>query len=90
MSTVQEKDHNEIIKLDSMIKELLGKFYKRNGFYPLKIVVYRDGINDGQFRQVMSSEIISMKKAFRELNEPRSECNPKITYIICQKGHNTR
>lgn len=53
-ATVRIQPHRqEIIQdLASMVKELLIQFYKATTFKPVRIILYRDGISEGQFRQV--------------------------------------
>lgn len=35
-----------------MVRELLIQFYKSTRFKPTRIIFYRDGVSEGQFRQV--------------------------------------
>ena len=48
----------EIIQeLSSMVRELLIKFYKSTGGYkPNRIIMYRDGVSEGQFMQVCTAD----------------------------------
>ena len=42
------------------------EFYRqKNGFLPEKIIIYRDGISDGQLRAVVDYEIPQIKEGFR-------------------------
>lgn len=50
-----QKPRQEIIQdLASMVRELLIQFYKSTRFKPTRIIFYRDGVSEGQFRQVGS------------------------------------
>ena len=63
-------------------------FYKSTGGYkPHRIIMYRDGVSEGQFLTVLASELVAMRDACRELDE---DYKPQITYIIVQKRHHTR
>ena len=43
----------EVIQdLASMVRELLIQFYKSTRYKPTRIIFYRDGVSEGQFRQV--------------------------------------
>src|ERR1043165_1721390 len=79
---------NETIeKLDLMVIDLLKTFRNKNGKLPQRILFYRDGVSEGQFRKVMEEEVAAMRKAFKGGygNNP-----PKLTFIIVQKRHHTR
>lgn len=48
-----QRPRQEIIQdLASMVRELLIQFYKSTRFKPTRIIFYRDGVSEGQFRQV--------------------------------------
>lgn len=50
-----QRPRQEIIQdLASMVRELLIQFYKSTRFKPTRIIFYRDGVSEGQFRQVGS------------------------------------
>lgn len=92
-SVIQQRGHTEIIRLDSIFKEFLTRFKSKNSFYPKNILVYRDGVSEGEYSQVIENEIVSIRKSFEGLPKDETDpagCNPKITYIICQKRHNIR
>lgn len=68
--------------------KLLATFKQRNGVYPRRIIIYRDGVADNQFQQVLETEINQYKGAlalhgFMEKGIP-------IAVVMCQKRHNTR
>ncbi|CAF1174819.1 unnamed protein product [Rotaria sordida] len=80
----------EIIKdLDKMLVELLQLFARSCGNrLPNKIVFYRDGVDDGQYQKVLDNEVAKIKQAFRTIYVNRTQ--PKLTFIIVKKRHNTR
>ena len=41
-----------IAELAAMIRELLIQFYRSTRHKPVRIIFYRDGVSEGQFRQV--------------------------------------
>uniref|UniRef100_A0A3Q3RHZ1 Piwi-like protein 2 n=1 Tax=Mastacembelus armatus TaxID=205130 RepID=A0A3Q3RHZ1_9TELE len=59
----------------------LQKYYEVNHNLPEKIVVYRDGVSDGQLKVVEQYEIPQMIKCFE--NFPSYE--PKLVFIVVQK-----
>lgn len=57
-----QRPRQEVIQdLASMVRELLIQFYKSTRYKPTRIIFYRDGVSEGQFRQV-SSHFLSQKK----------------------------
>lgn len=66
------------------------KFYKqKNNCLPDKILYYRDGVSEGQFQQVMSTEKMAMIKACATIQQGY-EKKVKLTIIVVQKRHHTR
>lgn len=50
-----QRPRQEVIQdLASMVRELLIQFYKSTRYKPTRIIFYRDGVSEGQFRQVFS------------------------------------
>ena len=48
-----QRPRQEVIQdLSSMVRELLIQFYKSTRYKPTRIIFYRDGVSEGQFRQV--------------------------------------
>ncbi|XP_055340878.1 protein argonaute-2-like [Paramacrobiotus metropolitanus] len=78
-----------ITDLAAMVRELLLEFYDRNKTEPAQIVFYRDGVSEGQYKQVMEREVNSVKQACREL-VPNGKYMPPLTYVIVGKGHHVR
>ena len=83
---VQPKPRLEIVDLQTITREMLENFKRVNNFYPDYLLVYRDGVSEGQFNEVKDSEIDLMKKAFDSISkETGTVYNPKITFIVVQK-----
>ncbi|KRX24858.1 Protein argonaute-2 [Trichinella nelsoni] len=70
-----------------MVKELLIQFYQSTRFKPTRIILYRDGISEGQFYQVLQHELGAMREACIMLERGYQ---PGITYVAVQKRHHTR
>ena len=80
----------EIIqKMEDMTKQLLWKFYEQSNFKykPEKLFYFRDGVSEGQFMQVLKSELQAIRRACHQLNK---NYEPKVTFLVAQKRHNTR
>lgn len=50
-----------IADLANMIKELLKTFYQSSGQKPERILFYRDGVSEGQFKAVLDNEVQAIK-----------------------------
>ncbi|PIN22149.1 Translation initiation factor 2C (eIF-2C) [Handroanthus impetiginosus] len=73
---------------DGIMRELLVDFYQTsNGHKPSQIIVFRDGVSESQFAQVMNIELDQMIKAYQHLGESDI---PKFTVIVAQKNHHTK
>jgi len=87
---IQDGGQNEevIHDMKAVTKILLLKFHSANkGRKPEKIIMYRDGVSEGQFLTVLASELVAMREACKELEDGYE---PMITYIVVQKRHHTR
>lgn len=52
-----QRPRQEVIQdLASMVRELLIQFYKSTRYKPTRIIFYRDGVSEGQFRQVLKKK----------------------------------
>lgn len=82
---------NETIeKLSEMTIELLNEFKNRNGEFPDHIIVYRDGVSEGQFNNIMSDEVFVLKRSLQNFYKKSGEGEPKLTFIVMQKRHHMR
>ncbi|XP_057522848.1 protein argonaute 16-like isoform X2 [Amaranthus tricolor] len=71
-----------------IMRELLKAFYVTSeGRKPEQIIIFRDGVGESQFCQVLNIELEQIKQAYMGLGE--SEV-PKFTVIVAQKRHHTR
>lgn len=81
-------------KKEEFLRGLCGSFQmslhayaKVNGFLPERIIIYRDGVGDGQLKLVQEYEIPQMKEACSVIQPGYS---PLITFVVVQKRINTR
>ncbi|XP_069977752.1 protein argonaute-2 [Penaeus vannamei] len=84
-----QKHRNEIIhEFKEMTKNLLKSFCEAlNNCKPKRIIVYRDGVSDIQFSQVLQHELLAIREACKELEETYK---PAITFVVVMKRHHTR
>ncbi|KAI3845014.1 hypothetical protein MKW92_027683 [Papaver armeniacum] len=73
---------------DGIMRELLVDFYQTsNGRKPSQIIIFRDGVSESQFNQVLNVELEQIIKAITHLGETKL---PKFTLIVAQKNHHTK
>ncbi|EEF34625.1 protein argonaute 4 isoform X1 [Ricinus communis] len=73
---------------EGMMRELLLDFYSSSGKRkPEQIIIFRDGVSESQFNQVLNIELNQIIEACKHLDE---KWNPKFVVIIAQKNHHTK
>ncbi|OAY58827.1 protein argonaute 4 [Manihot esculenta] len=73
---------------EGMIRELLLDFYTSSGKRkPDQIIIFRDGVSESQFNQVLNIELDQIIEACKFLDE---KWNPKFVVIVAQKNHHTK
>lgn len=60
---------------------------QRNTCYPDRIIIYRDGVSDGQLEIVVKYEVKQLLASFKAIE---INYEPTLTVIIVQKRINTR
>ncbi|KAM7532604.1 hypothetical protein Aperf_G00000131371 [Anoplocephala perfoliata] len=77
-----------IDEMEDMFTDLLKAFGRHNNDrLPTKIIIYRDGVSEGQFYPVLMSELASIQRACIGI---RPDYEPGITFIVVQKRHHIR
>ncbi|KAF2110582.1 Piwi domain-containing protein [Lophiotrema nucula] len=86
-----QKGREEMVEeLEEMIIERIKSWQKRNqNRLPSKVIVYRDGVSEGQYSIVMDKEYPAFVKAFGRLYGAKPK-HPKISIIVVGKRHHTR
>ncbi|XP_059318141.1 protein argonaute 4-like [Lycium ferocissimum] len=80
-SVSEEKD-------EGLFRELLLDFYfSSNNMKPEHIIIFRDGVSESQFNQVINIELNQIIEACNYLDQ---NWFPKFTVIVAQKNHHTR
>ncbi|KRY38161.1 putative protein tag-76 [Trichinella spiralis] len=67
--------------------ERLLEYLDVNGTAPKNIIVYRDGVSEGQFMQVLEEELSALRRACKSV---ATNYRPLITFIVVQKRHHAR
>lgn len=87
--SVQAARVEMVSALETAITSLLTTFRQRNSNkMPSSIIVYRDGVGEGQFSQVTTTELSAIRGAVELMGFTTDAV--KIMIVICQKGHHTR
>ncbi|XP_073158213.1 protein argonaute 4-like [Henckelia pumila] len=73
---------------EGIIRELLVDYYTSSGKRkPDQIIIFRDGVSESQFNQVLNIELNQIIEACKFLDEKWS---PKFVVIVAQKNHHTK
>ncbi|KAM5451878.1 hypothetical protein MaudCBS49596_003706 [Microsporum audouinii] len=77
--------------LTDMLKSRLRLWYSKNKAYPENIIIYRDGVSEGQYGKVLEEEYPRLVQACKDLysGSPVPKL-PRMTIIVVGKRHNTR
>jgi hypothetical protein len=90
---IQRARQEMVSGLDGLLKSRLRLWAKKNKDHlPENILIYRDGVSEGQYEIVLDQELPLLKKACKE-TYPASDSKkglPRMTVIIVGKRHNTR
>jgi len=84
---VQKKCRESVVYLLDAVRERLVQFYKATQQKPSRIIVYRDGVSEGQFMEVLREEMQGIRTACLMLS---ADYRPPITYVVVQKRHHAR
>ncbi|KAI7870721.1 Piwi domain-containing protein [Spinellus fusiger] len=84
---VQANRTEIIADLANMVKELLKNFYQSCGQKPERILFYRDGVSEGQFKAILENEVAAIRAACLSLD---ATYRPSITFVVVQKRHHAR
>lgn len=91
---LQKEARQEMVSyLESMLKSRLALWRKHNNnALPENILVYRDGVSEGQYGKVLTDELPLLRKAC-DTTYPadlKKKGLPRISIVVVGKRHNTR
>jgi hypothetical protein len=90
---VQTSRQEMVDDLGDMLKAHLQRWARSHkNVYPENIIVYRDGVSEGQYEQVVQNELPLIRNACKD-TYPATETKkglPRISILIVGKRHNTR
>lgn len=79
--------------LGPMFKSRLELWERENGSLPENILIYRDGVSEGQYKTVLEKEVSKqLRPVCQKLYDPplQQQGLPHITFIVVGKRHHTR
>ncbi|XP_043262895.1 piwi-like protein Ago3 [Colletes gigas] len=84
---LQGRNQELVDMLQICLISAIKAYYKHNKRYPDRIIVYRDGVGDGQLETVTKYEVKQLLATFKNIE---SSYQPTLTVIVVQKRINTR
>ena len=85
---VQKKGQEIMLNISSLVSDAIKKYFQANNkSLPDTIIFYRDGVGEGQFREVREIEIPSILQGFAKISP---DYKPKFCEVIVTKKINDR
>ncbi|GJE99952.1 Piwi-domain-containing protein [Phanerochaete sordida] len=88
-----DKDSEEMVEgLAGLLEDRIRLYQKRTKSLPERILVYRDGVSEGQYLLSLKHELPKIKKACEKFrsSDRKAPYSPTISFIVCGKRHHTR
>ncbi|KAF1777221.1 Protein argonaute, N-terminal [Phytophthora cactorum] len=82
-----QKASSDIQLLPHMLRDLFLAYYQSTNRKPEHVIYYRDGVSEGQYYDILQTEMRALRKAFKMISEGY---NPPVTFIIVNKRHHMR
>ena len=86
-SRQEERGQEFSSSLQNMMTAALQKYLEKNGALPDRIIVFRDGVSEGQFSVVKQYEVTQFEAAFSHLE---GGYKPQLVVVVVQKRIRTR
>ncbi|KAL5520600.1 hypothetical protein ACEPAF_2601 [Sanghuangporus sanghuang] len=88
---IQETRKEMITCLKEMMVERLDAFREKSrNLLPRRVIVYRDGVSEGQYNTVVKEEMPQLIEAFKKYDTVAKPYRPLLSIVICGKRHHTR
>uniref|UniRef100_H2Y4C9 Uncharacterized protein n=1 Tax=Ciona savignyi TaxID=51511 RepID=H2Y4C9_CIOSA len=87
-----QKPHQEMIDgLKICFVDSLKKYYELNHALPERVVIFRDGVGDGQLKVVAEHEVVQLQSCFEMFSKIKgSDYNPMLSMVVVSKRINTK
>jgi len=88
-TVIQQQGHRveSIAGMEQAVFQLLDYFRIQNKLLPQRIIMYRDGVGEGGFDEVMTREVRAIQRACSKIQQG---FKPVITFLLVQKRHHVR
>ncbi|KAJ5564715.1 hypothetical protein N7513_000957 [Penicillium frequentans] len=87
---IQGRREEVILQVGLMMEGRLRRWKKENGSLPQNILIYRDGVSEGQYAIMIRDEISNIRKECERIYTERGAKPPKISYVVVGKRHHVR
>lgn len=89
---IQQRREEMVLDLKGLLKGRLRLWKSKNSSYPDNLLIYRDGVSEGQYQLVLEKELPQLREACAETYPANSTKAglPRISIIIVGKRHHTR
>ena len=91
---IQKSRQEMVAELDAMLESRLKLWINKgkHAAFPENILVYRDGVSEAQYREVLDVELPLLRKACSKLYPAPDQKKglPRITIVVVGKRHHTR
>nr|DBA32427.1 TPA: hypothetical protein GDO54_000221 [Pyxicephalus adspersus] len=84
---VQEQKQEIVDGLKVCMQAALHAWFKANKSLPLRILIYRDGVGDGQLKTLVNYEVPQFVDCIRSAHK---DYDPKLTVVVVKKRINAR
>ncbi|KAF4120452.1 PAZ domain [Geosmithia morbida] len=92
--SIQSRSRQEMVSdLGAMLKSRLALWRARNkSALPENILVYRDGVSEGQYQLVLDTEVPLLREACRQVYPAPDQSRglPRMAVVVVGKRHHTR
>lgn len=88
----QEGRKEMVTALENLFLSRLKLWEKHNREFPQNVIIYRDGVSEGQYQQILDQELPLIRSACKQVY-PATMTKagfPKLAIIVCGKRHHTR
>ncbi|TFY74526.1 hypothetical protein EWM64_g9487 [Hericium alpestre] len=87
---LQKSKQEGIAELADMMIERLQLFIRRNKTLPQRVLIFRDGVSEGQYDKVLREELPQVFEAFKRIDPKNPTYHPLLSIVICGKRHHAR
>ncbi|KAI0313106.1 Piwi-domain-containing protein [Amylostereum chailletii] len=87
---LQKSKQEGIAELADMMIERLLAYQKHSKSLPERVLVFRDGVSEGQYDKVLREELPQLFEAFKRIDPKKPNYHPTLSIVICGKRHHAR